>query len=142
VPTNSLTPKTLQILGHASKSLCKPFAHKVRDIALARAGQFGVSLCFFPIALCLLCPAFHFNNPPVIPIELLIQTWGVLMKGMGRRLDWIGPEERQPNIGRRRSCGHGLDRLELDRGRLLPAGSGHMCAAPINQAAAKCRLCL
>jgi hypothetical protein len=45
------------------------FAHKVRDIALARAGQFGVSLCFFPIALCLLCPAFHFNSPQLSPLN-------------------------------------------------------------------------
>jgi hypothetical protein len=30
---------------------------------LARIGQFGVPLCFFPIALCSLYPAFHFNAP-------------------------------------------------------------------------------
>ena len=60
VPPSSLTPETLQILGHASKSLRKPLVHKVRDIALARAGQFGVSLRLFSIALCLLRSTFHF----------------------------------------------------------------------------------
>jgi hypothetical protein len=62
--------ETLQILGHASKSLCKPFVHKVRDIALTRTGQFGVSLCFFPIALCLLRSAFHFHNPHISPVNV------------------------------------------------------------------------
>jgi hypothetical protein len=38
VPTSSLTPETLQILGQARKSLCKPFVYKARDIALARTG--------------------------------------------------------------------------------------------------------
>jgi hypothetical protein len=64
VPTRSLTPEVLQILGQTRKSLCELFVHKGRDIASARARQFGVSLRLFPIALCSLRPAFHFQIPP------------------------------------------------------------------------------
>jgi hypothetical protein len=63
VPTRSLTPEALQILGQTRKSLCELFVHKGRDIAPARARQFGVSLRLFPIALCSLRPAFHFQIP-------------------------------------------------------------------------------
>src|ERR1700722_4096016 len=38
MPTSTLTPETLQILGHARKSLRTLFRHKVRDVALARTG--------------------------------------------------------------------------------------------------------
>jgi hypothetical protein len=58
-----LVAAPFQILGQPSKSLRKSFVHEVRDITLARTGQFGVPLRFFPIALHSLRCAFHFNTP-------------------------------------------------------------------------------
>jgi hypothetical protein len=58
-----LPAASFQILGQPSKLLRKPFVYEVRDVALARTGQFGVPLRFFPIALRSLCSAFHFNTP-------------------------------------------------------------------------------
>jgi hypothetical protein len=63
VPTSSLTSEALQIVGHANKSLRKFFVHKVRDIAFAGTGLFGISLGLFPIALCSLRYAFHVSAP-------------------------------------------------------------------------------
>jgi hypothetical protein len=49
--------------------------------------------------LCPLRSAFHFNTPH-LPHLTLIQRWGVVMRAMGRRLDGIGPEERQLTLCR------------------------------------------
>jgi hypothetical protein len=58
---------SLQILGHPNIPLGKSSVHEVRNIELSRTGQFGVLPCFFPIVLCSLRPAFHFQSSPITP---------------------------------------------------------------------------
>jgi hypothetical protein len=53
---------SLQILRDPSITL-RNCSVRVRNVGLAGPGQLGVFLCLFPIALCSLRPAFHFNPP-------------------------------------------------------------------------------
>ena len=59
---------SLQILRDPSIPL-RNCSVRVRNVGLARPGQLGVFLCLFPIALCSLGPAFHFDAPFLHPVN-------------------------------------------------------------------------
>jgi hypothetical protein len=85
---------SLQIFRHPSITLRETSVH-ARNFRLAGSRQFGVFLRLFPIALCLLRPAFHFGPPSFTPMNIDLE--------MGRPDEGAGAKARS-NWARSAAC--------------------------------------